>query len=147
MKGFKKYFHEDEDVSKTIAKLPHSHQQLAKQFKVLFEPQNTLQGDDDHVVMVTNKPRPLIKIAAPMYHSREHTLLHEIAHLVYETFVKGTPLEKEWAVIAQNTPMKKQDRDNAEEYFAHAYGTFYSKNRLTKFDIPEWMEFIKRLPS
>jgi hypothetical protein len=45
---------------------------------------------------------------------------YEIAHLVYEFYVRGTPLEVEWGRIEKSTPNKKEN-ESAEENFCHAY--------------------------
>jgi hypothetical protein len=145
MKGFKRFVNEDEDVQKTIAKLPRHHQILVKGYKFQFEPGNTLKGDDGHVGMIVNKPEKIIRIAAPWRFGREFTLLHEIAHLVYEFYVRGTPLEVEWGRIEKSTPNKKEN-ESAEENFCHAYANVYASMKITIHTHPEWKEFILRLP-
>lgn len=145
MKGFKKYVTENEDVADTIAKLPKHHQALVKGYKFLFEPGNTLHGDDGHVGEISNHPKKIIRISGPYRFSREHVVLHEIAHLVYEFYVKGTPLEKEWEGIVKNTKHKKED-EPPEENFCHAYASRYTKFKLTVFDHKDWYDFIDRLP-
>ena len=91
-------------------------------------------------------PKKIITIAAPWRYSRSHCLLHELAHLVYAKFM-NSDLIKKWTKIAKSTKMKKEDRQDVEELFAHAYSNYYEKNPVVKFDFPEWQEFIKSLPS
>lgn len=146
MNGFKRFVTEDEDVSKTIAKLPKHHQGLVKGYKFLFEPGNTLRGDDGHVGVIVNQPKKVIRIAAPWNYGREFTVIHEVAHLVYEMYVKGTPLEKEWATLAMSVKNRKKD-ENAEELFCHAYAASYCKHPPVIHYHPVWVRFIRDLPS
>lgn len=141
MKGFKKWVTEDDDVKATLAKIPKSHQKLVKGFKIVFEPRNTLEGDDGHVGMVINKPKKMIRIASPWNYGREFTLLHEVAHLVWAVFM--TPeLKKEWGAITKRTKDKKKD-ENEEELFCHSYANTYAKNKVTIHDHAEWDKFIR----
>jgi hypothetical protein len=144
MKGFKQYVTEDEDVANTIAKLPKDFQELVKGYKFLFEPHNTLKGDDGHVGMITNKPKKIIRIAGPWRYSRDFVVLHEIAHLVYEAYIRGTSLEKEWEIIAKNTKNKKED-ETAEELMCHAFAATYCEHPPVIHYHPEWVKFIKKL--
>jgi hypothetical protein len=144
MNGFKNFVTEDGDVAKTIAKLPIHHQELVKGYKFLFEPHNTLKGDKGHVGMIVNKPEKVIRIAAPWRYSREFTTLHEIAHLVHELYVKGTPLEKEWKIIVSNTKNKKKD-ESPEELFCHSYAATFCQHPPSIHDHPEWRSFINKV--
>lgn len=144
MKGFKKYVTEDGDVAKTIAKLPPQYQELVRGYKFLFEPRNTLEGDDGHVGVISNHPKKIIKVAAPWRYSREFTVLHEVAHLVYETFIRGTPLEKQWEKLALSVKNRKKD-EPAEELFCHGFAATYCDHPPVIHYHDEWVKFIKNL--
>ena len=144
MKSFKEFVtEEDEDVGKTIAKLPPHHQELVKGYKFLFEPGNTLKGDDGHVGMIVNKPKKVIRIAAPWRYGREFTLLHEISHLVYEVYIKGTSLEKEWEKLAFSVPNRKKD-EPAEELWCHSFAAHFCKYPPLIHYHKVWDDFIKK---
>ena len=144
MNGFKQFVTEDEDVAKSLAKLPAHHRMLVKGYKFLFEPGNTLKGDDGHVGMIVNKPNKVVRIAAPWNYGREFTLLHEIAHLVYEVYIRGTPFEKSWEQLSMSTPDRKKD-EPAEELFCHAYANHFAKNKIEIHNHPEWDQFIRKV--
>jgi hypothetical protein len=136
---------EDGDVEKSLAKLPDSHRALVQGFKIEFEPHNTLKGDAGHVGVIMTHPRKLIKVASPWNYGREFALLHEVGHLVYEKYVRGTDLEKMWEKIAGSVEHKKKN-EPPEELFCHAYANFYAKHKITIHDHDAWNEFIGRLP-
>ena len=134
-----------EEIKKTLNKLPATHSALIKGFKFEFQGGNTLKNDTQHVGMIDVAKKKII-IAATFRYGREWTILHELAHLIYAKFL--TPvLIKEWKKITKSTKMKKEDRQDPQELFCHAYSCFYSKNKIVKFDFPEWEEFIKKVPS
>jgi hypothetical protein len=142
MKGFKDFVTEDEDVEKTLSKLPRHHQELVKGFKFLFEPHNTLKGDDGHVGVITNSPRKIIRVAAPWRYSREFTVIHEVAHLVYEMFVKGSQTEKDWEKLSLSTKNRKKD-ESAEELFCHGYAAMFAQFPPEIHYHQEWIKFMK----
>lgn len=147
--SFKQYLKDSEEsykeeVEKTLKKLPKSHSALIKDFKYEFVGSNTLKNDDDHVGLIDTKRKKIV-IAAPFYYSREHVILHELAHLIWLKIIKNDT-KKQWKKIAKNTKLKKEDRQNEEELFAHAYSNYYDKNPVVKFNFPEWRNFIKSLP-
>lgn len=145
MQGFREFVtHENDDVKKTISQLPSHHQALVKGYEFLFEPHNTLKGDDGHVGVITNKPRKIIRVAAPWRWSREFTVLHEIAHLVYEAYIRGTELEKEWEKVALAEPNRKKD-ESAEELFCHSYAAKFCKFPPSVHFHPKWINFIKKV--
>ena len=134
-----------EEIKKTLNKLPKSHAALVKGFKFTFQSTNTLSGDSGHVGVINTKNKK-ITIAAPWNYGREYTLLHEIGHLIFAHFL--TPdLVKEWEKIVKSTKMKRGDRQPAEELFSMSYATFYAKNKLSKFEFPEWHKFIAKVPT
>lgn len=143
MQGFKNYVKQDADVAKTIAKLPKQFQELVRGYTFLFEPGNTLNGDPGHVGMIVNQPKKIIKVSAPWNYGREFTVLHEIAHLVYEKFIRSK-LEKEWAKIALSEPNRKKD-ESAEELFCHAFANCFARNKIEIHNHPKWDDFIKSL--
>ena len=104
---FKKFLKEEEDVQKTISRLPKSHQELVKDYEIRFEPNNTLNGDSNHVGYITNKGKKRIVLSSPWRFGREFTLLHEISHMVWLNYVKGTDLETKWKELVKNPPLKK----------------------------------------
>ena len=144
MKGFRQFVKEDEDVAKTLAKLPKQHQEMVKGYQFLFEPGNTLKGDKGHVGMIVNMPKKIVRIAAPWNYGREFTLIHEIAHIVYEVYIRNTPLEKEWEKIALSVKDRKKD-EPPEELFCHAYANHFAKNKIVIHNHPEWDHFIARV--
>jgi hypothetical protein len=155
MESFRQFFEvseQERDIKHTLAKLPKSHSALIKGYKFKWEAGNTLKGDDEHVGII-NPNTKIIRVAAPFNYPRQFTILHELAHKVFEAFVQpNKELLDRWKEIVKKTKskMKKLDpevaKQNDEEAFAHAYGQFYCKTKLTKFDHPEWMKFIRDLP-
>lgn len=145
MRGFKKFIKEEDsgDVEKSLRKLPRTYRNLVHGYKITFEPNNTLHGDDGHVGMITNNPKQ-IRVASPWNYGREFALLHEVGHLVWAAYIKGTQLEKEWEQIVANTKHKKKD-EPPEENWCHAFANTYSKNKVVIHTHPEWEEFMKRV--
>lgn len=133
----------EDDIEKTLAKLPKSHRNLVKGYHWRFQNSNTLNGDQKHVGLLDSGSKT-ITIAAPWYHSRELTVLHEVAHLVWEQLISDEQ-KNHWKQIVKNTKMKKQDRQNPEELFCMSYGAFYTKHTPMTFAHKEWMEFIQSL--
>lgn len=147
--SFKQYLKDSEEsykkeIKRTLNKLPKSHAALIKNFKFAFLGSNTLKNDDQHVGLIDTKHKK-ITIASPWNYGREHTLLHEVGHLVWAEFVNDD-LKKKWKSIVKNTKMKRGDRQNPEELFSMAYATHFVKNPISKFDYPEWHKFIESLP-
>ena len=146
MNGFKLFFEQTKEQEKnlkdTLAKLPKSHRDLIKNYKIKWYGDNTLNGDDEHVGII-NPVKKIITIAASYFFGREHVLIHEIGHKVFENFVTKELFEK-WKKIIKDT--KNHPTENPEELFCHAYSTYYCKNPVQKFNFPTWMKFIKELP-
>jgi len=147
MGDFKKFLSQEDknNIEKTLDKLPSHHKKLVKGYKFIFETESTLKNDKNHVGMIINHPQKIIRLAAPWLHSRSFVLLHEIAHLVYEAFVRGTKLEKKWQKIAMSTKNRKKN-ENAEELFCHAYGATYCDYPPIIHYHKNWIKFIKNLP-
>lgn len=144
MQSFKLWLEneEEDDVKKTIKKLPQTHQNLVKGYSITFQAGNTIKGDDNHVGLIKNSPKKIMIIAAPYFHSREYVVLHEIAHLVWATFM--TPkLKKNWGKIASKN--KNNSPQNDEEEFCMSYAQYFAANKLTKYNFKEREEFIAQL--
>lgn len=143
MESFRTFIEQTEEqeknVAKTLAKLPDSHKKWIKQYKIIWQCDNTLKGDDDHVGVIDPKNKS-ITIAAPWRYSRQFTFLHEIAHKVFEKFMTEEMFEK-WKNIVKNT--KNKMNQNAEELFCMAYANHFSDHQVVKHDHPEWQKFIK----
>src|SRR5581483_303528 len=103
MEGFRLFFEQTKEqkdnIKSTLARVPKKHRDLIKDYKIKWQGDNVLKGDDGHVGII-NPNNKTITIAAPYRYSREHTFLHELAHKVWEAFVAPYP-EKiaEWKRI------------------------------------------------
>lgn len=146
MDSFKDFFQEstecEQDVRKTLKKVPVKHRNLIKGYSFHWEPGNTLKRDKDHIGII-NPMRKTVTIAAPWNYGREFTLLHELGHKVWE-FLTTPELRKKWSDIVQHT--KHKMKQNEEELFCMAYANHYAKNKISIHDHPEWDKFIKSLP-
>jgi hypothetical protein len=135
---------EQADVRKTIAKLPKRHQALVKGYHISFEGGNTMKGDGEHIGLVQDSPRKSIVVAAPWNYGREYALLHEVAHLVWATFM-NEQMKQHWQELVNHT--KDKQHQNAEELFCMAYANHYANNKIVIHTHPEWEQFIAKLPS
>lgn len=134
----------DDDLKKTLGKIPKSHKALADQFKFVFQPGNELKGDGEHIGII-DKDKKTITVAAPWNYGREYTVLHEIGHLVWEVLM-DEDLKKQWAGIYKNTK-DKQKNQNEEELFCMAYANHYANHKVVVHTHDTWEKFIKGLPS
>jgi len=132
---------EKRDIQQTLGKLPPSHANLVKGFKWKFQSGNTLHGDDEHVGYMDDQSKE-IAVAAPWNYGREFTVLHEVAHRVWELLPR--PLKQQWANVVAHT--EKKQNQSPEELFCMAYANHYAKNKIVIHDHPQWHEFIKNLP-
>ena len=130
---------EKKDVEETLSRLPEKHQKLLKGYKFKFENGSTLKKDGEHVGVIF---KDTIKIASPFYYSREHVLLHEIAHLIWAYGVSKEQKE-EWNKLAKSTKDNKEK--NHEESFCNAYASVYSKHTHETYNYPDWRKFILKL--
>lgn len=130
------------DIANTLSKLPPSHAALVKGYKWKFHPGNTLNGDKEHIGYIDDGQKE-IAVASPYNYGREFTILHEIAHKVWEQL--PPELHQQWDVICRNT--KNKQNQNSEELFCMAYASRYAKNKISIHDHPEWHKFIEGLPS
>lgn len=145
MESFKSFLEgqeEQNDIKKTLSRLPERHRRFLRGFTLSFQGSNTLNGDNQHVGVIQTHPRPHITIAAPWNYPREWVFLHEIAHMVYEKMMTHE-LRQQWAHIVAQTP-NKQDQ-NPEELFCMAYANAYAKHKIRIHDHPEWDRFIKEM--
>lgn len=134
----------DEDVGRTLGKIPSAHRELVRGYKIVFQPGNGLKGDPKHVGLIDEKEKT-ITLAAPWNHSREYTLLHEVGHAVWK-YVLDEEMKKKWAKMVESKKGKGQHlNQGAEETFCMLYAQYYAKNKLLKYDHPELLEFMKKL--
>lgn len=143
MESFKLFFEsklaeEDKNIRGTLQKLPKAHRALVQGYKYELQQGNTLDGDDEHVGCIDDKKKTVF-IAAPWCYGREFTFLHEVAHKVWNRLSREQ--RKEWNNLAKKSSIK----ETAEELFCHAYAHTYSKNKLVKYNYPDWEKFVKGL--
>ena len=129
------------DVKETLAKLPKKHSDLVKDFTFKFQASNTLNKDNKHIGVIDLKKKE-ITIAAPWNYGREYTILHELAHLIWQQFV-DKKMRAKWTEIVKNT--KDKMKDVPEELFCMAYANYYAQNQIVIHTHPEWEKFIKLL--
>ena len=133
---------EKSDIRRTLGKIPQSHANLVKGFNWKFSAGNTLRGDDQHIGYIDTHSKE-IAVASPWNYGREFTVLHEIAHQVYDNLISDEQ-KAAWEQIVANTDNKQNQ--SPEELFCQAYANYYAKNKITIHDHPEWNQFINNLP-
>ena len=133
------------DVSKTLAKLPKKHQKLIKDYKIVFQPHHSLQGDNTHIGFIDEKNK-IITVAAPWNYGREYTLLHEVGHAVWKYLVSEEKKE-EWKKILRKEKQKdKKSLDQEqEEIFCMVYAQHYAKNKLEKYNKKSLIDFVSQI--
>jgi hypothetical protein len=141
--NFKQYMKDNSDIEKSLAKLPEAHRKLVDGFHIKLEPGNTLRGDNGHVGVIMTNPKRQIKVASPWNYPREFALLHEVGHLVFEKWVRGTKLEKEWKKICKLNPNRKKDESD-EENWCHSYSNHFVKHKVITHTHPEWEAYFNR---
>lgn len=141
---------EKKNIKDTLYKLPKSHSTLVRGYNFKFQAGNTLKGDDQHVGYMDKGPKEIC-VAAPWNYGREFTILHEIAHRVWEKYMTDD-LKKKWNKIVEKTkkkPIREEDRQamdqSSEELFCMAYAATYSNAPPARFHHPEWERFIKSI--
>lgn len=148
MMSFKQFFQDDadeekRDIAKLLAKIPKQHAALVDGFRWRFQAGNTLHGDDQHVGYMDPHDKTIC-VAAPWHYARDFTVLHEIAHRVWEHYVAPQPqLVQQWKQIVANT--KNRQDQPAEELFSMAYAATYAKNPPAIHLHRTWVAFIKNL--
>ncbi len=136
---------ESKNIKTTLAKIPKRHQALVKGFDYKFQVGNTMKDDDENIGQVDFKTK-CITVAAPWHYAREFTVLHEIAHMVYETL--KPKVKQAWCKIAKKLkkdPNRETQSQSDEELFCMAYANTYAKHKDVIHDHPEWEEFILKL--
>ena len=129
---------EEKNVKATLKKIPKEHAALIKGFNLKFTPNNTLKNDKKHIGFIYKKK---IVVAAPYNYGREFTLLHEIAHMVWEKLV-SKELKEKWNNLYKK--YKKKLGQNSEEIFCMIYSNIYVKHKLETYDNKELEDFIKK---
>jgi len=132
----------EQDLKKTLAKIPKKHKALIRGYKFKFQPGNELKGEHDSIGLI-NRNTKVVTVAAPWNYGREYTVLHEIAHLIWETL--NEKQQTRWREIVKKHPSEDKPRQSNEEYFAMAYASAYAHNQIKKFCIPAWHKFIQGL--
>ena len=130
------------DVRKTLRKVPKKHSALIKGYKFIFQPDNSLKNDSDHIGYI-DEEKKTITLAAPYNYGREFTLLHELGHCVWK-YIVSEKHRKKWMEIVEKT--KNKQNQGAEELFSMGYASTYAKNKISIHDHPEWEKFIRDLP-
>lgn len=132
---------QEKNIKETLAKLPKTHSELIKGYKIKWGCDNVLGAHDDAHVGLLNPNDKSITIAAPWNYGREYTFLHEIAHKVWAKFMTKELIEH-WKKIVANT--KKKLKQNAEELWCMAYANHFAKNKIVVHTHPEWDNFMKQ---
>lgn len=127
------------DISRTLGKIPPRHSALVNGYNWKFHSGNTLNGDDEHVGYM-DKGSKEIAVAAPWNYGREFTVLHEIAHRVWDELLDDQTKQK-WAEIVTRT--KNKQNQEPDELFCHGYAATYCKNPPAIHYHKEWVDFIK----
>jgi hypothetical protein len=146
---FSEYLNEhsesDKDVKRTLGKLPSKHAGLVRGYKVVFQPSNSLKGDEKHIGVIDEKKKT-ITISSPWHYGREYTFLHEVGHAVWKYLVdedKKAEWKKILGVVKKNN--KKDLNQNDEEIFCMTYAQYYSKNKMKKYDHDRLVDFVSKL--
>jgi hypothetical protein len=143
MLTFRTFFENEEtkNLQHMLGKLPASHRALVKGYNFKLHGGNTLDGDDEHVGYMDDHGKE-IAVAAPWNYGREFTILHEIAHRVWEHLPDH--IKKAWHKVVTANP--KRQKQSPEELFCMAYANYYVKNKVVVHDHPLWHKFIENLP-
>jgi len=144
MDGFKYFLEQtaeqEENIKKTIAKVPKKHSALIKGYKFKWQCDNVLNGDDGHVGVIDPNDKT-ITVCAPWNYGREFTFLHEIGHLVFDRFC-SPKWRDEWAkTVKKNINRQKQSN---EELWCMCYANYFVKNKIVVYTHPEWEAYMKK---
>jgi ABC-type Mn2+/Zn2+ transport system ATPase subunit len=149
---FKQFIKESDirDIESTINNIPESHKKLIKNYEIKFDKENTLKKDSNHIGYINEKEK-IINIASPWHYSKEFTLLHEIAHMVWKYILSDQQIN-DWNKITKTTKIKniskkaiKSLNQNPEEIFCMAYANFYSRHTLLTYNSNKFNNFIKNI--
>ena len=130
---------EEKNLQKTIAKLPEKYRKLLKNFNIKLTCKNTLNGDRDHIGVIHQFD---IEVAAPWNYGREFTLLHEVAHLIWEKLITEKQKDQ-WKRLAKL--YKGKPKMNEEELFCMFFASTYANHHVETYNHPKLMAFIKSL--
>lgn len=133
---------QEENVKKTIAKLPKTHQKLVDGYKFVWQCDNHLKGDKGHVGLL-DTAKKTITIAASFRWSQEWVLLHEIAHLVYNILL-SEEMRGKWAELMKKVKRPLGEKDD-EEVFSHSFSNHFAFNQVDKFDDDRVMDMMKEI--
>ncbi|NBT57168.1 hypothetical protein EBT16_00130 [bacterium] len=144
---FKKYLESEQkkDVKSTLEKIPKSHADLVRDYEIVFQPSNTLEGDDRHIGLIDEKNKR-ITIASPWNYGREYTLLHEIGHAVWK-FILNSKKKSEWKDLLkkERKKNKKNLTQDDEEIFCMTYAQIHAKNKIEKYNNKTLMDFVSNI--
>jgi len=146
MDGFKYFFEQtaeqEENIKKTLDKLPKKHSDLIKGYKFKWQCDNVLDGDNAHVGIL-NPNNKTITVCAPWNYGREFTFLHEVSHKVWEKYIAPYPEKiKEWQKVM--VKHKGRMKQNAEELWCMNYANYFVKNKIITHTYPEWEAYMKK---
>jgi hypothetical protein len=134
-----------EDAKKTLRRLPKRHSDLVRGYRIIFQPSNSLKGDDKHIGFIDEKDKT-ITVASPWNYGREYTLLHEVGHAVWKFLVSKEKREDWSRILAPVKAKNKKDLDqNDEEIFCMIYAQVHAKNKMKKFDHEELERFVSKI--
>lgn len=147
MAQFKKYLESEEkkDIQRTLGKIPKRHFDLIKDYEIVFQPNNTLKGDRNHIGLIDEKKKR-ITVASPWNYPREYTLLHEIGHAVWK-FSLDDEEKKGWKSLlkTERSKSKKNLKQDDEEIFCMIYAQVYAKNKMKKFENKALEGFVRKI--
>lgn len=139
---FLEYLSIRDKIKKTLNKIPTKHEQLVSDYSVKFVSNHCLDKNGN-VGEINLSGSKVIKLSSPWIYGREFVFLHEVAHLVYNNFIKNTKWENEWSKIYKiNEKLKKQY--SKEESFCMCYASFFSDNFVDEFKCDSWDNFMER---
>jgi len=143
MRSFREYMEQlkdsdEQDIAKTLERLPPAHRDLLRNCKLRLQGGNTLSGDQDNIGYWDRK-NDRICVAAPWHYGREFTFLHEIGHQVWENLPQR--IQAAWVKAVRSEDQIR----SPEETFCMVYANVYAKHKLQTFAMPHLERFVKRL--
>jgi len=132
---------EQQDIARTLSKIPPTHRELVKGYRWKFHAGNTLNGDNQHIGYMDDKNKE-IALAGPWNYGREFTILHEIGHRVWEKLIPPE-MKNKWTMVVRQT--KHKQNQEPEELWCMAYANFFAKNKIVIHDHPEWHQFVRSI--
>jgi hypothetical protein len=147
---FKKYLEssekeEEENLLKTLSKVPSSHKKLLDGYKIKYIDKTTLDGES-----VGMKCGKKISISNSWNYGREFVTLHEIGHMVWEKVLSKKD-KIDWKKLISETKEEQKIKTKSkslnqsdEEIFCMAYASKYSKHPSVVFHNDRWLNFIEK---